>query len=57
MKRERTYKITLDVFVVAKDKSKALAELQGEMDYLCALDNQLLAVQYPSVKEVKVEPT
>jgi hypothetical protein len=52
----RTYKIPIDVFVRATDKSKALAELQSEMDYVCALDNQLLAVQYPPLKEIKVDP-
>jgi len=35
--------------------TEALGTLGVEMDYLCGSDNQILAVEYPPVSEIKEE--
>ena len=49
----KTYEINITVFVQAENATEALDTLGVEMDYLCESDNQLLAVEYPPVSEVK----
>ena len=51
----KTYEINITVFVQAENATEALGTLGVEMDYLCGSDNQILAVEYPPVSEIKEE--
>ena len=51
----KTYEINITVFVRAENATEALGTLGVEMDYLCGSDNQILAVEYPPVSEIKEE--
>lgn len=43
----KTFKVTIAVFVQADHATEAMDILGAEMDYLCGLDNPILAVEYP----------
>jgi len=51
----KTYEINITVFMQAENADDALETLGVEMDYLCGSDNELVAVEYPPVSEVKEE--
>jgi len=51
----KTYEINITVFIQAENATEALGTLGVEMDYLCGSDNQILAVEYPPVSEIKEE--
>jgi len=50
----KTYKINITVFMQAENADDALETLGVEMDDLCGSDNELVAVEYPPVNEVKI---
>jgi len=51
------YEINVTIFVQGEDAKDAFINLASELDYLCDLDNQILAVEYPPIEEVKESTT
>ena len=49
------YEINVTIYVQGESPETALAELAGELDYVCSGDNQVLAVSYPDANDVKEE--
>ena len=49
------YAINVTLYVQANDPDEAMTHLQEELDAMCELDNQVLAVEYPPLYEVKEE--
>jgi hypothetical protein len=48
-----TYEIPVTLFVQAANKADALSKAMEEMDFLCNLDNPMVAVAYPKKEEIK----
>ena len=48
----KTFKVMISVIVQADHATEAVDILGTEMDYLCDLDNSILAVEYPPADEV-----
>jgi hypothetical protein len=51
----KNFEIPVTIVVNASTSQEALDLLGEELDYLCNLDNQICAVHYPPVTEVKEE--
>jgi len=49
----KTFEISVTVLVRADTAQEALDELEGELDYVCFADNQVLAVSYPDANDIK----